>query len=194
MRFKTIEPAYYFFLILIWVGLINETINFFLSRAHYSNQVNSNIYSLAQSLLIVLFFNRLGLFERSKWFFYATLCFFILAWFIDNFILSAENFSSYFTAVTSFIYVLMSISMINRLIVAEVKFLTRNPVFVICIGFILFFTCALIVEIFWIYGLNASDSFLLGVYLIKTYINIVINLIYALAIIWMPKKRGYTLL
>ena len=193
LRSKSIEPAYYPFLILICVGLINEVLNFFLIRAHYSNKVNSNIYSLAESLLIVLFFKRLGLFERSTWFFYANVCFFILLWLFDNFILF-ERFSSYFTVITSFVYVLMSITMINRLIVGEIKILTTNPVFIICIGFILFFTCALIVGIFWIYGLNASNEFLLQVYLIKTSINIVVNLIYAFAILWMPKKREYTLL
>lgn len=194
IRAGKVEKVFYPFLILIWIGCINETLNFFILRGGYTNTVNSNIYSLAECFMIVLFFKRLGLFgKRGRAFFWIIGLFFI-GWLLDNFILSASGFSSYFTIASSFSYVLMSITMINRMVVAGTRALVRNAIFLICMGFITFFTCAVIVEIFWIYGLDESDSFLLHVYLINTDVNIAVNLIYALAILWMPKKREYTLL
>ena len=84
--------------------------------------------------------------------------------------------------------------MINRLILDERSGLIKNSVFLITIGFIVFFTYKILIEIFWVYGLNASRDFRVEVYRIMTYINLAINLIYALAVLWIPKKREYTLL
>jgi hypothetical protein len=62
------------------------------------------------------------------------------------------------------------------------------------IGFIAFFTCKILIEIFWVYGLNSSRDFRVEVYRIMTFINLTVNLIYAITLIWMPAKREYTLL
>jgi hypothetical protein len=195
IRFNKVEPTFRFFLILMCAGLLNEILNFFIPRAGYSNAVNSNIYLLTEAMLVILFFKKLLLFDRHKWLFPAITVMFWVVWIIDNLILSSiTEFSSYFSVIASFVYVLMSVTLINRLIVAETKVIARHPVFLICIGFTLFFTFALIVEIFWIYGLNSSQEFRLMVYRIMTCTNIVVNLILTLAVIWIPKKREYTLL
>lgn len=83
--------------------------------------------------------------------------------------------------------------MINRIIITERKSLIRNPVFIICLAFIIYFTYKVLLEIFWLYGLNSSREFRVEVYNIFKYINLFANLIYALAILWIPRKREYML-
>jgi hypothetical protein len=194
-RYKKVDSRYHPIIWLMWIALINETINYFFLRSGTPNSVNSNIYSLVESGLITLFFRRVGLFDKWKPLAYVFAGLFISVWIADNFIISSiHQFNSYFTIVVSFSYVLMSVTMINRLIVSQVKTLTRNSVFLISIGFVVFYTYAVLVEIFWIYGLHSSNDFLRNLYRIMILINLAVNLIYALAIIWMPGKRKYILL
>ena len=195
IRLKKIDKSFTPFIILMWLGLLNEIISSLLIRKGYSNAINSNIYSLLEALLITMFFRNLDLFNWKKKMYPVLLILFILLWVAENFIIEKiTDFNSYFNIVYSFVIVLMSITMINRLIIESRKTLVLNPIFLICIGFIVFFIYATLIEIFWVWGLNASDEFRTSVYRIMTYINLVVNLIYALAILWIPTKRKYILL
>lgn len=195
IRFNKINPIFYPFIFLIWLGLVNEIISFLLIRSGYSNAVNSNIYVLLESILIAWFFKYQGLFNEKYWNFAGVIILLVTLWVVQNFIISSiHRFTSYFNVVYSFIIVLMSIHLINRLIIREKRMIVRNPIFIICIGFILFYLCAVLIEIFWIYGLNSSKEFRFQVYQIMTIINLIVNLIYALAVLWIPRKQEYTLL
>jgi hypothetical protein len=194
VRIKQIDQVYFPFLLLIWLGLLNEIVSTLTIKYFRTNAESSNIYMLAESLLILWFFKRLGLFTSKKILFYVVGSTFIGGWIVDNFIISSIHaFSSYFGILYSFFIVLMSINIINKLIVEERKRLYRNPVFLIMIGFISFFTYKILIEIFWVYGLNSTDEFRTEVYRIMTFINLLVNLIYALALIWIPRKQEYTL-
>lgn len=195
IRYQQVDRSFHPFIILLWIGLANEIIGTLLIARSLPNALNSNIYVLAEALLILFFFERLGLFARKKKLFYLILVIFSLTWSWENFIYgSIHRFGSYFRIFYSFVIVLMSINLLNRLIYEEKKKLVNNPVFLILIGFIIFFTYKALIEIFWVYGLNASKEFRVSVYRIMAYINFSVNLIYAIALIWTPPKREYTLL
>jgi hypothetical protein len=195
VRFSRIHPAYYPFIILLSCGLLNEILSFLLTRNGHSNAVNSNIYALVEGILVTMFFYKAGLFSRNKNIFYGLIIFLVLLWITDKLIIAdLYQFSSYYTLGSAFLFVLMSISMINRLTLVEHQRLTRNSIFIICLCFICFFTYALLVEIFWLYGLDSSRQFRLRVYRIMSFINVGVNLIYTLAVLWIPRKQEYTLL
>jgi hypothetical protein len=155
--------------------------------------INYNLFGLAESLLLSWQFLRWGLFEKQKEFYYSLQVVFILIWISENFIHSFKAFDSYFIIVHSFMFVMMGISMINRISLKETVALLKNPVFLICIGLIVYFNYAVLVEAFWIFGLNHSRSFRLGIYEILAYINLVCNLIFAIAFIWIPMRPQYIL-
>lgn len=195
IRFNKLDKAYIPFILLVWAGLFNEIISTVSINLLRSNAVNSNIYVLLEAMLILWFFKNLKLFEKRKNLFYLIAFFYILLWVTDNFYFSSiTQFSSYFGIGYSIITVLMSTQVINKLFLEEKARLNKNAVFVIMIGFIVFFTYKALIEIFWVYGLNASTSFRLQVYRIMSYINLSVNLMFALAILWIPRKREYTLL
>jgi hypothetical protein len=87
----------------------------------------------------------------------------------------------------------MSVTVINRFIFGNIHQILKNALFHIIIAFIAFFTYKTLIEIFWVYGLNASRDFRVAVYRIMTYINLFANIVYTLAVIWMPRKAEYTL-
>ena len=195
ININRIDKNFYLFITLLWIGLANEITSSILIAYSKPNAFNSNIYVLTEALLVTWFFQRLGLFTRNRKIFYLILLIFSLSWGWENFISgSIFRFGSYFRIFYSFVIVLMSINLLNRLIYEEKKKLVNNPVFLILIGFIIFFTYKALVEIFWVYGLNSSKEFRVAVYRIMTYINFSVNLIYAIALVWTPRKREYTLL
>jgi hypothetical protein len=195
IRFRKIDRKWFPFVFLMWLGLINEIVNRALIANGFSNAVNTNIYCLFESLIVLWLFKECELFENNKKLFYFIGSSFIIGWFFVNTVLFPINrFNSYYNIFYSFAIVLMSIQMINQLIVSNQQQLFKNPIFLISLGFIVFFTYLVLIEIFWLYGLNRSRSFRNNIYRILIYINLAVNLIYAVATLWIPKKREYTLL
>ena len=194
IRFKKMNPTYYPFVICIWIGFLNEIISYFVIRSGHSNAINNNIYVLVEAILFTLQFKRWGLFQYNKWLFPLLIVLFIITWLAQNFYLSRISFfRSEFRILYSFALVLMSISQLNKILSREKKSLLKNSIFLICIGFILYYTYKIIVEAFWVYGLNNSRDFRNNVYLIMAYINLISNLIYAMAILWTPAKHRFSL-
>ena len=194
IRFKKINPTYYPFVICIWIGLLNEIISYFVIRSGHSNAINNNIYVLVEAILFTLQFKRWGLFQYNRRLFPTLILIFIAAWLVQHLYISKITvIRSEFRILYSFALVLMSISQLNKTLSREKKSLLKNSIFLICIGFILYYTYKIIVEAFWVYGLNNSRDFRNNVYLILAYINLISNLIYAMAILWTPAKHRFSL-
>ncbi len=194
VRLKKIHRIYYPFLLCIWLACINEILSFILIKYHHNTIVNNNIYVLVESLLIIWLFKNTGLFRKSKVLFYVMILLLPAVWLIDNFFIAgAAALDNYFRIFYSFVIVLMSIATLNRLVVTNRKNLLKDATFLLCIGFILYFTYKILVHAFWIYGLTTSQAFILKVYTLLLYIDCITNLLYALAILWMPKKLAFTL-
>ena len=194
IRFSRINPAYYPFLYFIWLGFLNEILSFTLVKFGYTTSLNNNIYVLAESFLIAWQFKNWGIFGKNRLWFIITLSLFFVAWSIENvFIGSILKVTFYFRILYSFIIVLFSVNIINGIIIRERKNIIKNPVFLICMGFVIYFTFKVLVQTSWLYGINMSKEFANKVVVIIESINLFANLIYALAILWMPTKHRFTL-
>lgn len=191
-RYKKTDPAFIPFMWLLTTGLLNEIISITVMEAGYSNALNYNLYTLAESLLITWQFRRWGLFGKQRWLYYLLQTLYIAGWNFEWLMNPANRvFNSYFVIGHSIIIVLMSISQVNRLLFSVNRNLGREPVFLICMGMVVYFTYAVMVEAFWVYGLNQSKTFRLGIYEILSYINLFTNLLFAFATLCMPLKRQY---
>jgi len=192
VRFKEMDPAFLPFLLLVTLATCNELISALVINVfHRSNAVNANIYSLIEALMIAWQFKRWKLFDRAYEFSIIFLLF-IIVWTIENvFIFSIRHFSSYFNILYGFATVMMSINMVNRLLLYIHPQQFTRSILLICFAFILFYTYTAFIEIFWIWGVQASKVFRRDVYRILCYINLLTNLAYALAILWVPRKRKF---
>ena len=194
-RFGKINPVFRPFLFCVWLGLLNEIVSIITARTIHNTAINGNVYVLCESLLLLWQFRQWELFGRQRWMVNAIGSFLVLAWVIENFMLfSIVQFSSWFRIIYSFVIVLLSVSMLNRQILVEKGPLLKNPVALLCLAFIIYYTYKVLVETFWVYGLNESTTFQTKVYLILDYFNLFSNLIYALAVLWMPTKHRFTML
>lgn len=194
IRFGKIHKSYRPVIYCVWVAGLNEIISFALVKNGYYTAINNNIYVLIEALLIIHFFNNILVFKKNKALFIIIFVCLILTWFVDNhFLKRITSVSSYFRIVASFVIVLLSITALNTLLLTTRKNLIKNSVFLLCVCFIIYFTYKILVEVFWLYGLNVGRAFQLVVYRILSYINLLTNLIYAVAILWMPRKQVFTM-
>lgn len=193
IRFSKINPVYYPFIYCLWIGLINEILSNILVLFGYSNAIISNIYVLVESLMIIWLFTKWKLFEIRKILLRIIIVIFFSTWLLENFVFSKIiYFCSYFRIVYSFVIVIMSITIVNRLIVTERKNLLKNSTFLFCIAFIFYYTLQVIVEAFWIYSVN-ENSFSRNVYYISIVTNFITNLLYTVAILWTQTRQRFTL-
>ena len=189
-RIKSIGESYYPFIVFILLGCINEALGIFLAINGYHTIVNNNIYVLLASLSLIQFFVSNQLFKQSKMVHITLLSLCLILWLLETFVLrSIRDISSYFRIFYSFLIVLLSISTINKILVTEKDDILRNPLFLICICFVSYYTLKLIIESFLLYGIHYSNLVLNNIYNILIYVNLIINLIYALALLWIPRKQ-----
>jgi hypothetical protein len=194
IRFRRINPAFYPFLYIMWAGSVNEITSTVIVFLGYYNIINFNIYNLVESILGVWLFYRWHLFYQTNRLYYALLLTFSLTWLLDIvFISGFSHFNSFYRIFYSFVLILLSINMINRLLFQERISLLKNPVFLICSGFIIFYTLTVSTEAFFVYGLKLSPAFQENINYILNSANLLCNLIYALAILWMPRRQAFSL-
>ncbi|PWU00672.1 MAG: hypothetical protein C5B52_08535 [Bacteroidetes bacterium] len=193
IRFKKVNPIFLPVVYFIWIGTLNEIISLIINLAGYSNAINSNIYVLIEACILTLQFAKWDLFRKKESLYKIVLISLLVFWLLENFVVgSIRQFSSYFRIYYSFLVALMSVTEINRLIVTDRKNLFKNPIFLFCIGFIIYFTYKVLVETFWVYGLNYKRTFRNSVYDILLWINLFANLTYATGFLWMNRKLRFT--
>jgi len=203
IRLPRIGRAYRPFFILILIGVLAEMFNYILIHTfHKSNFAVLNMYALAEWTLIAIQFHVWGFLKQKKKVFYGLLIFFTLFWIAENLLFRTHaDVVPYFRLLYHFVIVLLSVNMINFMITHDNRNIFRNPRFLICIGFIIYFIYMIIC--FWAFevgevgkasphgsappGIASLFIFLLA------YVNALTNIIYAIAFLLIPAPVKFTL-
>ncbi|HVG13032.1 MAG TPA: hypothetical protein VM843_08505 [Flavisolibacter sp.] len=189
VRFRKSSPEFRPFLYILTIGFINELISYYLLHNGHWNVINTNIYCLIEALFIAGLFWRWKLYSSNI--FIGLVLFYLTFWITETLLVYHINrFSSYFIVGYSSITVLLTVSYINTLVWQEGDSLIRNPAFIICIGFVIYYTYVVLIELFHLYGFDSTE-FSTKIYGIHSYINLLCNLIYAVAFLWIPSKREF---
>jgi hypothetical protein len=191
LRFSQAKKEYRLFLFIIWLGLLNHTYS--LISIHYfrTNTINSNLYVLIEGLLYIWLFRSWGLFQTRKYLAPILTSVLICAWVIDNLVLhTLHTINSGYRIIHAFVMIFLAIEQLSRLITLTTQgSLFRNPMFIICCGVLIYFTYKAFVEVFFLVETNASLNFMYNIYFVFAYINCFVNLLFAWAIVWIPKKN-----
>lgn len=192
MKFRSVERSFYPFIFFIWVGFLNEIVSYIISFRGGSTTFNNNLYILAEALLILWQFKEWDIFASFKKGFVVLAASLIIVWGLDHGNKqSLGSINLNFRLLYSLMIVLISIHVNNSLVFTVRRSLVKSPVFLICNGFTIYFTYKILAEVFWIYGLNTTKAFRIYVYIIMAWINAFTNIIYAFAILCIPKKPHY---
>ena len=193
VRYKKVNRAYHPFIYLMWAGFFNEIASKLTEHYFRTNSYNSNTYCLLEVLLVLYMFWEWRLFAKK-----ATpivigivMC---AVWIIENFVIaSMKEFNSYFTIAYTFLIVVLSISMLNKMLMTEKSLLIKNPKFLILLGFVLFFSYSGVVEIFWKYSYPHYAEMSIKFFKVVSYLNAFNNILYTYAILCMRRKLRFTM-
>jgi hypothetical protein len=195
IRLKAVKKNYLPFFCNLSLGCLVEIISYNLIKMHHiSNAIPTNIFVLAEWILLFYQFHQWGFLKKQKKNLSLLLGIPVLLWIIENLIFwKIVEFSPYFRVSYSFLLVLMSISKINFMITYDHKNLFRNPVFIICIGFIVYFIYQIVYE--WAYQLSRIEStyFTETISYLFGYMNALVNIIFGVAFLLIPVQRKYKL-
>lgn len=197
IRLRRVDKVYQPFFVLLLIGFCTEIISFVLIKGfHRSNAIPINIYSLLEWTLIFLQFHIWGLLRQRQRFFYGILFLSLLAWVTENlFFGKITEFSPYSRIFYAFLIVLLSVNKINYMITHDNRNLFRNPKFLICIGFIIYFLYMIVYR--WAYQvgvLSGSETQITNVIIfLMAYVNALTNGIFAIAFLLIPARVKFKL-
>lgn len=197
VRFRRIDPSYYPFIYNIIVVLVVEVLNRILTVTGHPNAfiLVLNIFSYIDFFLFLWLFHNWGLFNRKKSTFISIAVVFFIIWLLNNILVSGFiRHNLFFFIVYSFALIFFSVNTFNKAVVHERSSIFRNPKFWVCLGIIIFYSFFIVVVTtgLSLFMHNVSKEFRRGLWSISVYSNLLVNLLYAVAVIWIPRKKNFT--
>ncbi len=189
IRYRTIPVSYHPIIYLLLLGLANElTCYFFFYNS--SNALPTNIYFLCEFLLFAWQFHNWKNILRIRWLYALLITGMVTLWVAENIVLGKLLlFSPVFQVTYSLALVLLAINQLSWLVVNDKSRIITNPVFIISIAVIIFFSYKVLTEIFYYYA--ATDSIKNNIFVIESYLNVGYNIMLTIAIICIPPKRNF---
>lgn len=192
LRFHKISSLFYPFIFCTWLACMNEALSYFMSGRGISNIANNNIYILAEVLLINWQARRWRLFTTGRSFYMLIQLICVAVWLCEvNSLAALQQIHFYSRLLFGAVIIITSIHISLGLIISHERALVLNPVFLICTGYILFFILKLLVDAVWVYDPANSGSFTNAVYAILAWVNVLVNILFTIAIICIPAKPRY---
>lgn len=189
-RFKSIMADYYPFIFFIWLGLFNELLSLALIYNNQSNAANSNIYVLLEYLILLFQFYKWNAKGIQKYYWLAVIG--LAVWVADNCIINTlMHNNSLFRVFYCFVLLFFSIDKVNNLLIFEYGNLLKHAVFIICLTFIFYYGFKAFVESFNMVHLGLNPVILKDLWIILYFVNGTANLLYAIAVLCIPKKLKF---
>ena len=191
LRWRVISQRYYPLFILFSLALLVELVSrYAITSKNFGWIPVNNLYVLVESILIPLQFIVWGYMHKKLNAFYLITSILVLGWVTEHLLLGdITRLHPYFRMFYSLLIVLLSINTINYLVIQEERNLVMHPVFIICTGFIIFFTYQLVYEGIYniVSDLKSIDTSKLNTAF--SIINAVCNILYGIAFLLVPARN-----
>jgi hypothetical protein len=189
MRYKNADRSYRPFLYLIFISLVNELlVGFYLTNLSKNIQtLDWKLFNLLQWILLLIQFHYWGRLKKHKYLVAIILSVSLIGWVLENFIYSnIYAFNAVFLISYSFVLVLLSINTINSEVAEQNQSLSRNGLFFICVGLVIFFIYTIVVFLFLALDIKTDTVLMQKIFDIHVYVNALTNIIYAVGIYYIP--------
>lgn len=188
-RYQHVAPKIRPFIWYILFSALTEVGSFLVVVSGYSNTLISNIYVLLAYSLILYTYWRWDD-RRSTGLYLSAGFLFLTVWITEAIFLSGIwNVMVYFRICCSFVCVLFGVNLINVLMAKKAPFRLWRGQFLLLMCLSLYLTVKVLVEIFYLYGLGNSRSFLINTFHIIIFVNVAVYIGYTFALLWIPRKR-----
>ncbi len=194
IRYRKVNASYRPFLWYLFFSLFNELlVGFYLAKyTPKAMQIADwNLFNLFECLAFLVQFYYWQVFTRLKEGFFVLTGLMVMLWIAENLLWSTVySFNYVFLIAYSFMLALLSIYTINSIVVKLNRSLFKNAMFIICVGMVIYFVYTIIVFTFLLIG--TDKGLLREVFDIKVFVNAFVNLVYAAAVIFIPRKTNVT--
>ena len=192
VRFNKIDPAYFPFIFYLWLATANEIVTFVLSTRHITTNLSNNIYVLPEAWLLVWQAKRWNAIQSKNVYLFLQVAV-TIGWLVEVFVSNGlYDLHSVFRILTAALYLVIFIGYSNRLIFQYDRPVIKDAGFLISIGLVFFYSFKILVEVYWWQGVDASDKYLYGLFNVIVFINLLVNLLYIIAVLWIPTKAKFT--
>lgn len=194
-RYRNVDTRYYPFLLLIALGALTEIITTVVIHVFkQSNAPINNVWLLVECMLILYQFYAWRFYMKPRKWYRIVPAIFLAGWLVENVVFGLFfTFNPYFHAAYSFVIVMLSINEINYLITHDNRQLFRNSRFILCLAFIIYFIYQILLEGAYYVNSERGEEELIEIAVTITsyfsYINVLTNIIYAVAIFYIPVRR-----
>lgn len=195
VRFRNIDPAYYPFIYNVTTVFIVEIVVrvFTITGQPDAYIILINCFSLIDCWLFTWLFHNWGLFNRNRKAYLAIMTGFVLAWIVLTiFVKGITKSNYYFRVLYSFALIFFSVSTFNKMIVQERGNIFKNARFWICIGIIIFYTFFTMICVTSISWQSVSRVFRRNLQSVNVFTNLLVNILYAIAMLWIPRNKRFT--
>ncbi len=194
VRLPRLPGTYQPFIFITILSLASEIISQILITHKKSNAVAVNMLGLFEAVLWCWQFKNWNTNQKYHLMLRVVVTALLILWIIENIILRKMFVFGYlFPIAFSLVMVILSGIQLSLEIARERGNLLTTPKFLICSGTVLFYTYRILVECFFAPGMSMSDIFFGNVFIILSLVNFIVNLLFALAVLWIPEKQKFSL-
>ncbi|RYF91428.1 MAG: hypothetical protein EOO03_01375 [Chitinophagaceae bacterium] len=191
IKVRSMDSRYRWIVVYLIAGVVNEVIGFFCGWWFRTNVVNNNFFMLAELLILNFQFMAWNQDDRKKQWYLLPVIFFSGLFLVTSLLQGVKQPLVYFNFLYCFYLALCATTWLARLMATDDRPFYKNARAIICSCMMIYFSYRIIVEAFWLYGLNISAAFRIEVQAIIRWINLFINFLYLYALKWIPKKPDY---
>jgi hypothetical protein len=196
LRYRFMQRQYHPLVWLCCLATGNELFKFYLLTQGISSNASYNIAIIFTAAFYVEAFWRWGLLQNPPYLSGLLLALLSAAWLADHFVLHGNQIHTrtmLFRVVLALTLVLLSIENLGRLVTVEKHSLLRHPQFIVCLIVLLYYSFRIITDVLLPHG-SMSISFRLQLANIHRTLLQLLNLSFAFAMLWTPKKKNFTML
>ncbi|MFM1857656.1 MAG: hypothetical protein RLZ05_716 [Bacteroidota bacterium] len=191
-RLRVIDKKFYPIIFFIWVCFFSEIASDINALIFRNNAINTNLYHLLFTISLVSQFHAWKVLGSGRRFFFLMMGAVFFVWVLTNFYFSnLWVFNSYSYLFNFILLVFLSVRLLGKNPFVNYGFEMGRVIFLFCLALTIKFVSSILVEIFWIYGLASSDIFLINIYKIISFVNVVFNFLLAIAVFKIPNRREY---
>lgn len=191
-RFRYIDQSYRPLVYLLTLGFINEVISVYSVFRYGTNTINYNIFVLVETQLVLWQLRNWDDRGKSALFYRGFATVFIIIWFAEwVWRGSISQFFSFFIITHGLCISLLSLSIIGSSFFHMQNRLLKDPVFLVCSGFVIYYTYMAMLEVYWVFGYAHNSTITWWVNILLSIINFFINFVYCFSLLCIPRSRQF---
>jgi len=193
-KYRLNLKEYHPFILVLCLASLNEISSWLLILNHEENALNANLYTLAESILLVWQFSKWVKSVSKTVFLWILVPLLLAVWVADNLVLNSPfYFNSLFRISSAFLLMLMAINRINKRLFMSGNHNWKDAGYLLAVSVLIYFSFKLFIETIFFCKLGLSNAFNIHLFYLLAIVNCCCNLLLIPAALCIPTKPRFIL-